>query len=531
MSLCKNLSRKCVRRAVTFLSLALLYPVAGRAQNNIPAYGISSSVPYRQSGVGNATGRSGSATMTARALLGKDGNTTVELTTGTLDSSATPPGSFGAVQFKPLDPSGNVLFAQNFTPLSTSTGYYSFMEPYFYRGQQVQLQGNINGIDANRADIVTVFETVKLRPDLMVKDVSSPTVSIINEPALIQASLLELNGDTGATSTCALSVDGNNVDQTNGVYVDAGGMVTCLFSYTFSSTGSHTIQVTAANVVPSEWDTSNNSASGTITVVQANADRRSGSFSDSTGGFQASGTSEAWQSGNLVYSFSGNIATGGESQSSQAAVGTGGCAGSTNAVLWNFPVTVSYSESMDGTAEASYNFNVASGNRFGQYFPTPQSICNATAVWWMVVNAFTPVQDHYLEVVSIEYFDGANNIVFIDQAASVNQMAGDITYYSSGFQCNFGNNCSNPANYYSWNSSGQTKYGALIPVGNTWTGSIATQDAAGLTLAGSVDVPLTPYQFSFSQPYTCYDSQSNGYTYHNCGSSTYSFTGKTGRVF
>jgi len=77
------------------------------------------------SGIPNATGRDGSAAVTARALLGKD-NTTIELTTGKLDSSATPPGSFAYVQFRPLAPSGAALFTPYLRHLATPTGYYSF---------------------------------------------------------------------------------------------------------------------------------------------------------------------------------------------------------------------------------------------------------------------------------------------------------------------------------------------------------------------------------------------------------------------
>src|SRR6202043_1510616 len=96
-----------------------------RSLTNVPANAVSSSKHYRNSGVGNATGRAGSATMSARALLGKDGNTTVEVTTGALDSPATPPGSFSKVQYKPLNSTGNALFAQNFDPPSNAVGYYS----------------------------------------------------------------------------------------------------------------------------------------------------------------------------------------------------------------------------------------------------------------------------------------------------------------------------------------------------------------------------------------------------------------------
>src|SRR5207249_8568250 len=70
----------------------------------------------------------------------------------------------------------------------------------------------------------------------------------------IRASIPELNGDARATTTCVLAIDGTNVDQANSVYVDAGGGVTCEFSHTFSTAGTHSIQVTAANPVRGDWD-------------------------------------------------------------------------------------------------------------------------------------------------------------------------------------------------------------------------------------------------------------------------------------
>src|SRR5215208_6266191 len=48
---------------------------------------------YKESGLKPATGRSGSASLTGRALLDKDGATTVELSTGQLDTGETQPGN------------------------------------------------------------------------------------------------------------------------------------------------------------------------------------------------------------------------------------------------------------------------------------------------------------------------------------------------------------------------------------------------------------------------------------------------------
>src|SRR5205814_10164127 len=54
---------------------------------------------YRDAGSHPATGRSGSASLAARALLGKDGITTLDMSTGTLDEPGAP-GSIAKVQTK-----------------------------------------------------------------------------------------------------------------------------------------------------------------------------------------------------------------------------------------------------------------------------------------------------------------------------------------------------------------------------------------------------------------------------------------------
>src|SRR5919202_696334 len=67
---------------------------------------------YMERGLKPATGRSGSASLTARALLGKDGATTVEMTTGGLDGGGERPGSINKSQLKPLDENGEALYAR-----------------------------------------------------------------------------------------------------------------------------------------------------------------------------------------------------------------------------------------------------------------------------------------------------------------------------------------------------------------------------------------------------------------------------------
>ncbi|PYV54284.1 MAG: hypothetical protein DMG98_18720 [Acidobacteria bacterium] len=521
----------------TLLLFLLSTSLVASSQNSIPGNAINSSKHYRESGVGNATGRAGAANMTARALLGKDGNTTVEVTTGTLDSGKTPPGSFAKVQFKPLNLAGDALFAQNFTPLSTAGGYYSFVWPSLHRAQQIQLQGNIDGIDKNRTDVVTVVETTKLRPDLSVQRLDFLSSEAIYHPVNISANIVELNGDASAITTCVLAIDGSNVDQAANVYVDAGGSVSCAFVYTFSSTGSHTIQVTATNVVPGDWDTSNNSASGTITITNPyTAEHAGGWFYDINGSFPLINLNsfEYWYRGNVQENYSDTSGTAGHEQASLAVFISSGCAGSTNAVPWQFPVNVAYTESMDTTSVYSLTDTGVNG------YTTPYSgnftICNSTVTSFTEQYGSDFVNDHWNYLYAGQYYDSASNLVYSYQEINISRMAGDVSYFSYGYQCFYWNSpsgtCNSPSDYYTWNSSGKNVYGTIIPVGSTWIPNVATQDAAGNTFSGAVSIPLSRNRYTNYQPIACYNygSDSYGYAYQNCSQYNFDFTITQGLV-
>jgi hypothetical protein len=514
------------RVAVLFLAvLAGLLPAW--SQTHIPGNAIPSSKHYRESGVGNATGRTGGATMTARALLAKDGTALVEVTTGTLDSSATPPGSFAKVQFKPLDPNGNALLATNFTPLAASGGYYGFSWPSLYRGEQIQLQGNITGIDKNRTDVVTVVETTKLRPDLAVQSLTFPGSAAVNHPVNISANVVEMNGDASATATCVLNIDGSDVDQVKNVYVDAGGSVSCGFAYTFTTTGNHTVQITAADVVPGDWDSSNNSASSSISITSPDvALGGSGSFYDQKGSFPRIGTSseEEWYGGSLVFNTSNTYGDSGEAQNSYAYFASGGCAGSAEGLPLQFPISINYLETMDGTSVYSFTNTVATSNTTlgSSNFP----LCNSTATSMTQQYGSTFASDHWEYADSYQYYDAASKPLAAYNVIQIYRYAGDVTYFSYGYQCDWWQDCSNSADYYAWNYSGHNSYGTLIPLGSAWTPSVAIQDAAGNHFSGTVSVPLTSSTFTASIPDTCYDygPDLNGLTYHYCWGSNYDYT-------
>jgi hypothetical protein len=518
-------------KSATLALLVLAASLSSWSLTNVPGNAVKSSKHYRESGVGNATGRSGSANMVARALLDKNGNTIVEVTTGTFDSSNTPPGSFRKVQYKPLTAAGKALYAQNFFP-TTASGYYSFVSPALHRAEQIQLQGNISDIDRNRTDVVTVVEMVKIRPDLAVENLTFPSSAFVNHAVNISANIVELNGDAGATTTCVLTIDGNAVDQVKNVYVDAAGSVSCAFVYTFNSVGNHTIQVTAANVVPGDWDTTNNSSSGTIDITNPiTAEHSYASFQDNNGGFPLirTITSKEWYLGNLVVDYSDTFGNSGRTQDSNTEFSSSGCSGSTNAVPWQFPVDVTYTENMDGAPVYSFTDTGITGNTAlysGYNFP----ICSGIVASENLQYGSDYASDHWNYLSSYQYYDSAGNLLMSSQSIQSERYAGDVTYFSYGYQCYYWNSpsgtCNNPSDYYTWNSPGQNVYGTIVPVGSTWVPSVSTQDAAGNTFSGSISVPLSVTQVTNSQPETCtsYGPDSNGYYYQSCSSYNYNYS-------
>ena len=518
-------------KSATLALLVLATSLSSWSLTHVPGNAVQSSKHYRESGVNNATGRSGSAHMTARALLSKDGSATVEVTTGTLDSTTMPPGSFRKVQFKALNAAGNPTMVQNLFP-PTASGYYSFASPSLHRAQQIQLQANINGIDVNRTDVVTLVETVKVRPDLAVANLNFPSSALANQAVNISANLVEMNADAGATTTCVLNIDGNNVDQVKNVYVDAAGSVSCAFVYTFNTVGGHTIQISATNVVPADWDTSNNSNSGTIDITNPNSAEQSfASFQDNNGGFPATATntSKQWYMGTLMEDVSNTFGTSGHTQDSNTMFSSSGCTGSTNAVAWQFPVNVTYSETMDGKSVYSFTDTGITGNSVsysGYNFPT----CNGTVASENLQYGSDQADDHWNYLSSYQYFDGTGNLLMSSQSIQSERYAGDVTYFSYGYQCYYWSSpsgtCTNPSDYYTWNTPSQQVYGTIVPVGSTWVPSVSALDAAGNTFSGSISVPLSAAQQTSSQPTTCQNlgPDGSGYTYQNCSSSEYNYT-------
>jgi hypothetical protein len=223
---------------------------------------IPNTTKYRDTGIPNAKGRSGSAAIEARALLGKDGATELVVTTGSLESDTAAAGTIDKVQLK-----GASGATKNFTNLSGAVVTETL--DGLFRRQALQLQANVRGIDGSRTDVVAATAVVKLRPDLAVERLSSAPYAAAGVPMQINAIVRERNGDSGARANCLLLANGAEVDRANGIWVDANGTVTCQFEHIFDAAGTQQLRVTVDGVAPGDYDLANNSATKTVRVFES----------------------------------------------------------------------------------------------------------------------------------------------------------------------------------------------------------------------------------------------------------------------
>ena len=286
--------------------------LAAPARLSAPAR-IPNAVKYRDAGIRPAVGRSGSATLEGRALLGRDGRTLVEISTGSLEAGT----SVGNIDKSQLAVSAGGP-VQNYNRLDDG-GYWSGAYQGLARGATVSVQANVSGIDANRTDVVAVDMPVALRPDLAVTAVNAPDEVHVGDLVTVSAAVSEINRDVGARANCVLAVGGVVTAQSTGIWVDAGSAVNCLFVFAFTTAGTTDVRISLEAVNPGDWDTANNSANRSVTVRDPSQPIRSGLFlvREHVGGFSNSAswsyidigltntTTEAYYSEDLQVLFGG----------------------------------------------------------------------------------------------------------------------------------------------------------------------------------------------------------------------------------
>jgi hypothetical protein len=87
----------------------------------------------------------------------------------------------------------------------------------------------------------------------------------------IAATVAETNGDVGEWNDCRLFVDGVQQDWAQGIWVDAGDAVTCLFQVTFAGVGTHHVEVRLGGGSPRDDDPADNHASAEVESYTSDA--------------------------------------------------------------------------------------------------------------------------------------------------------------------------------------------------------------------------------------------------------------------
>lgn len=158
----------------------------------------------------------------------------------------------------------NVALTADAANCSSADLQYSDMARY----QRVKAQMQVPNSQGSTTLVLRGEGVVLLRPDLTVDNVSAPGTINARQIVNLAASIKELNGDLGATATVYLMEGGNVLDVAGGIPVQPHGNVGVVFSAIFSQAGTHELKVVIGDVIPGDYDTSNNEKSFTVEVQQ-----------------------------------------------------------------------------------------------------------------------------------------------------------------------------------------------------------------------------------------------------------------------
>lgn len=462
---------------------------------------ISNTVKYHDNSAPHATGRSGSAVLHGRATRSANGITRLLISTGDLDSS-TAPGEIAKAQIKVFDADGKLLFVENHNKLSGG-GRQLFLLTDVPYGARIQVQANVRGIDGNRTDVVTITDQVRAAPMLGV-DLQLPSSARVGQPTVINAVVSELGGDLGTRADCLLFVDGRQVDQARQIWVDAGGTVTCAFTYTFATAGSHTVE---ARVVPppgmdavGDAGTLGVSADGNMDVGGGDAMGYTASVENKTTSSSESLDYTWWKPDGSHKEYAQVYATTHRTETMRID-------GIISRPL-QFPVSVRLTMASGGTTWVDHDWSgLASGVTPHGEVCADQQVADQGAIFWVCNSG-------------------------LGATLGYTRFAGTVVYHSEGYSNTF-DGPSASLNTYTWNDTWEEfdTGGAIRPLGSTVGFTVRITDAVG-TLTVSPVVTLSPFSTGpVVTPRTCVTEELywlDGGSQTSCTSSTTSETGVRG---
>ncbi|HET6764783.1 MAG TPA: hypothetical protein VFH27_13955, partial [Longimicrobiaceae bacterium] len=472
-------------------------PAAARALRAGTPTLFPNSVKYRDQGTHPVGGRSGSASLTARALM-QPGGVRVLASTGDVDLPGSERGVISKIQAKLFDERGRLVSTTN---LKNTAGTVAFTLPNAVIGYTVQLQANVRGIDGNRTDVVTINVPVVRAPDLTVT-LPPAGNAVVGMPVDIVATIVD-SSPTGTRANCVLYVNGVLVDRADGIWVDGSDAVSCAFTTTFDGVGPQQVTVVVENLVAGDLTPTNNTAEMTMQVGSATPtvsftasvdERYSSTMSRLDYQFlRADGTSRDYASTDSTT----------ERSQSMSLVGS-----LTRAVA--FPVaSVASSWSSAGS---TWDENLLTGL-------VPQLDDQGRDC----VDQLVAEQGAHLFVCSTG--TGATGVT----AFSYTRFSGRITYHSSGFANDWdGVNM----NVYTWNDTYQVygSGGAPRLLGETAAMHFTFTDALGTVSADPV-IALSPYREAISAtPYACTLTHPDGGNLNMCTAAGVNAWGVRGSV-
>ncbi|MES1165503.1 MAG: hypothetical protein ABUR63_07095 [Verrucomicrobiota bacterium] len=432
-------------------------------------------------------GHGANADLAVRTLLDVKGNTVLEATTGTFDDGSTPKGAIDRLDVRITRADKKHHDDMTFKPKPAGPRFTTPVGRLAH-GQSLTAAADISGIGRGN-DHVSVDDAVQYRPDLAVAHIDVPASATMGLPMSLAATVREMMGDLGATADCILSADGAVVDQVSGIWVDAGGVVTCHFTATFTTPGQHQLHVDVANVRPGDYDMSNNGADATVTM--APQFMFSASAYDAT--YSGSNVTQVLDAGGNVL-YQENDTFGGSLQSA------------TINGSWGTPLTfplasVSAMATSGGTTWSVINLaNLPAGSS------SATGTCGAGS---------DPTGYNWITVCSATVNGAPGTTV------ALSEFAGDVTYHSDGV-CAQTSSMADCAGGYTWNNDSNTTYAARHPFSGSLTMNLNVTDAAGVNLQAFPVLPMVPYTTQFSIPQSC-DPQDD--QTQNCSAYNYVETG------
>jgi hypothetical protein len=234
----------------------------------------SNLIKYSDTGVQPTSISVNGITLSSRAYALSDGRTYVDIVTGRFEAPSTTTRIYGM--------SLDVYTATGYRIKSRDLATMIQAASFDWKGGMPSVRLTVKGLakdsrieftllagGPSRKSRTTLRMTtlVKWAPDLQVSRVDVPSQVHATELVPVVATVREGRGDYGGRADCVLSADGVVVDRAPGIWVDAGGTVSCAFATRFTSLGARTLRVSLASVTPAEFDPVDNSREASVDVV------------------------------------------------------------------------------------------------------------------------------------------------------------------------------------------------------------------------------------------------------------------------